>query len=411
MVALQRLRPDAGCRVPHLLKHKMHIVIASRIYSPEPAAASFMLEAIAREFHAAGNRVTVITSAPPQGLSITDHDGIAVKRAPVLRDRNGYVRGYFSYLSFDIPLFFRLLFGPRADAYLLEPPPTTAAVVRIVSWLRRTPYVYDAADLWSDAARMVTSSRFVLWALRGVELFGLRGAEHAFAISDGLISRVRELGVEVDATAIGFGVNPEVFHYLDSPAEAPPYFVYAGSYSEWHGAGIFIDAFAQFVSTHPNYRLIFVGNGAERSELEVLARQLGIHASVEFRDPVEAAELNGILATATASLASLKPGQGYDYAFTTKAYSSLAAGCPVLFTGVGPTVEFMHQTVARYSGGVAVPYEVGDVLQAMTEMVKAPLSREARAALSEWARQEFSIAKSARTVVDVTTALLSRPIV
>ena len=37
--------------------------------------------------------------------STNDPDGIRVRRAPVLRDKQQYVRGYLSYLSFDVPLF------------------------------------------------------------------------------------------------------------------------------------------------------------------------------------------------------------------------------------------------------------------------------------------------------------------
>ncbi|MDO5500237.1 MAG: hypothetical protein Q4F67_11230 [Propionibacteriaceae bacterium] len=35
---------------------------------------------------------------------------------------------------------------------IVEPPPTTGLVVRVACALRRTPYVYYAADLWSVAA-------------------------------------------------------------------------------------------------------------------------------------------------------------------------------------------------------------------------------------------------------------------
>src|SRR5690606_15055811 len=113
--------------------------------------------------------VTVLTSQPPPGAVIDDPPGIDVRRAPVLRDSSGYLRGYLPYLSFDIPLFFRILLGRRGDLYLVEPPPTTGAVVRVASAIRRRPYVYDAADIWADAATMVTSNRAVLAALRAVE--------------------------------------------------------------------------------------------------------------------------------------------------------------------------------------------------------------------------------------------------
>ena len=60
------------------------------------------------------------------------------------------MRGYVQYLSFDIPLFFRLLFA-RADLVVSEPPPTTGLVVAIsLAGCADDPFVYYAADVWTD---------------------------------------------------------------------------------------------------------------------------------------------------------------------------------------------------------------------------------------------------------------------
>ena len=386
----------------------MRIVIASRIYSPEPAAASYMLETLARRFRDAGHDVTVLTTIPPRGMGMQDISGVTVKRARVLRDSSGYVRGYLQYMSFDFPLFFRLLFGKRADLYFVEPPPTTGAVVRIALTVLRRPYFYDAADLWSDAATMATSSRLVLLLLRGVEIFALRGASHLFTISSGVADRIRELGVNTPTTVTGFGVDTEVFTYrAPTGAVEPPCFVYAGTYSEWHGADIFVEAFIRFSMTHPGFRLIFVGNGSDRPMLERMRDNAGLD-TIEFWDPIDGPSLNTLLAVATASVASLKPGQGYDYAFTTKVYSSIAAGCPVVFTGVGPTVEFLERANAEHSAGVAVPYEVDAVVEALAAAADDPVSSSRRRELSEWSRAVFSLASVADSIVRDSVAAAAK---
>lgn len=384
----------------------MRIVIASRIFSPEPSAASYMLEAIARGFRDAGHQVTVLTTRP-RAQSVAPIPGVTVKRAPVLRDSSGYVRGYLPYLSFDVPLAFRLLFTRRADLYLVEPPPTTGAVVRVITWMLRRPYFYDAADIWSDAAKLATSSSLVLRMLRWVELFALRGAAHAFTISPGLGARMRELDVHTPTTVIGFGVDADVFRYSPAPEGGLPYFLYAGTYSEWHGADIFVTAFARFSATHPGHRLVFVGNGTQRDELENLRDKAGL-SSIEFLDPISGAELSTLFAGATASLASLKPGQGYDYAFTTKVYSSIAAGCPVVFTGVGPTTEFIRVSSAMHAIGEATDYDVELVAAALSRLADDPVPPGKRRALSDWARATFSLAAIARTVVDRAESLRSQ---
>jgi glycosyltransferase involved in cell wall biosynthesis len=384
------------------------VTIVSRIFAPEVSAAAGLLGSWARAFRAAGCEVTVVTTTPPSGSRVDDEfSGIDVRRAPVLRDRQQYVRGYLSYLSFDIPLFFRLLFlRRRPSVYVVEPPPTTVGVVRLVAALRRVPYVVDAADLWSDAAAMVTASRLVLAPLRAVELWGLAGARHLLAAHDPLIARFRELGVRTPATAIGFGADTHAFAYEDQEPPASPVFVYAGTHSEWHGAGIFVEAFARILPSHPGATLRFIGNGQERDQLRARAQELDIEHSVFFEAPISPSELSPILASATASLASLKPGQGYDYAFTTKVYSSIAAGCPTIFAGVGPTTEFLQ---THPQAGVALEYDVEAVAAALTSAAAHPSTVQDRRALSAWARQTFSLDAIADRVAAITLALVKNP--
>lgn len=384
----------------------MRIVIVSRIFTPEPAAASFLLHATAQAFADAGHDVLVLTSAVPPGRPERPIAGVRVRRVWVKRDKQGYVRGYLSYLSFDIPVFFRLLFSRRADVYLVEPPPTTGAVVRVVSKIRCTPYVYDAADLWSDAARVVTSSSLVLTALRAVERFAMRGASHAFAISQGLIDRMRQLGIRTPATAVGFGTDTSAFSYSTQEVADQPTFVYGGSYSEWHGAEVFVEAFAQVQGIHPAARLIFVGNGSEQPRLRQLANTLDLR-DVEFLDPVEPEILAEMLGRATASLASLRPNAGYDYAFTTKVYASLVSGCPVVFAGTGPTKPFLVGESHHHPVGTAVEWEHGAVAAAMLDAAAKPLSAASREALAAWASERFSLRAVASRIVAGTEAVLA----
>ena len=378
----------------------MRVVIVSRIYRPEPSAASFFLGTVADELRAASHEVEVLTAKPVPGQGEGSR-GETIKTFPVLRDAQGYVRGYVQYMSFDIPLAFRLLFTKRPDLVFVEPPPTTGVVVRAVCALRRIPYVYDAADIWSDAAGHATSSGLVVKVLRGMERFAMQGAKSLVTISDGVVQRVRQLGVSTAATVTGFGADTESFFYEQRTIERE--FIYAGTFTGLHGADVLIDAFADFLSTHPGYRLRFIGNGTGEAEMLERASHLGIDAAVSFEQPVPAPELRPLLASAVASLATLKPSGGYEYAFTSKIYSSLASGCPVIFTGPGPTADFLDRTRANPDAparvGVAVAYEPSTIAQAMRDVVDQPVTQQQRKAIAEWANAHHSMrAVGARVV-------------
>ena len=381
----------------------MRVTIVSRIFSPEPAAASFALRTLAERLRARGADVTVVTSRPPAGLTIEDPDGVTVSRARVLRDREGYVRGYLQYLSFDIPLFFRLLFSRRADVIFVEPPPTTGAVVRVVSWIRRVPYVYDAADIWSDAVRLSGRPGLVARVLRVVELFALRGADRIVTISDGVEARLQELGIRTPIVVTGFGADTREFPYRPRTGDAEePCFVYPGSYSAWHGSEVLVEGFARFARSYPHHRLTFIGNGTERPALEALASSRGIADRVSFRAPMEPAGLAAVLSGAVAAVASLRPGSGYEYAFTTKVYSALATGCPVIFSGPGPTASFVAAGLeAGLPVGEAVDADADQVADAMMRAAEVHLTEEQRSAIADWTAREHSLTAVADRIADV----------
>ena len=383
----------------------MRVVIATRIFGPEVSAASGILRTWAEEFRDRGFEVTVLTAKPPSGAVIDDPPGVDVRRARVKRDRQQYVRGYLSYLSFDIPLAFRLLFSRKADLYVVEPPPTTVAVVRVIAALRRTPYVVRAADYWSEAAELVTSNRLILGALRLAESWGLRGAKKLFAAHQPLIDRFRAVGIMTPAVPIGFGADTDAFRYEGQRPPDPPVFVYAGTHSEWHGAEIFIDALHDVVKDHPGAQLIYYGNGEDRESMRAKAFALGIEKSVEFHAPIAPTALSPILAGATASVASLAPVPANEYALATKVYSSIAAGCPVIFAGIGPTVEFLNES-DHPDAGVAVEYDSLAVAAAMNAAVMAPLQPAARAELARWSFDRFSLRTIATQVVDESLAII-----
>ncbi len=341
----------------------MRLTIISRIFSPEPSAASFRLRAIAEAAVRVGHSVDVITSAPPATLAgISDglSPRVRVRRARVLRDRAGYVRGYLQYLSFDVPLIIRALRPPRPDVVLVEPPPTTGAVMRVVSTVLRRPYVYYAADIWSDAAGLTGASNLVVSVVRMMEKFCLRGARRVLAVSEGVAERLRELGVERIET-IGNGTDLTDFS-VDGPdmGVQGPYFVYTGTASEVHGATVFAEAFADVHPQYPDARLFFVGQGTDWPAIAEIAERLPAGA-VTALPRTEPSTVARWLRGARAALASVVPGKGYDFAFPTKMYAALACGTPVVYAGVGPGRDFVRST----GEGTAVDYGVNEVAAAM----------------------------------------------
>ena len=374
------------------------VTLATRVFEPEATAAAFRLGAFVRTVTASGNAVRVVTSRVP-GYTETRTD---VHRWPVLRDRAGAVRGYVQYASFDIPLFFRLLFGRRSDVYVVEPPPTTGAITRIAAWLRRTPYVYFAADVLSTAAAGIGVHPVIVSGVRTLERFALTGAAGVLAVSEAVKHEVVALGADpARVTVVGTGIDIRAFPLAGPKAEPGyDYFIYAGTMSEIHGAGVFIDAFDEIAADHPDVRLMMFGSGVEVEALREKAGRFGDR--VQFPGLLGADELSEWIRGAVASLASVRPGRGYDFAFTTKALTSLSCGTPVVYAGVGP----MADMIARDDLGWVADWDVLAVSGAMrAALAQRTADRSAR--LSEWVESHYSADAVARTALGAVLAVAS----
>lgn len=372
----------------------MRFKIASRIFEPEPSAASFRLGALASELAGAGHEVEVLTVRPPKRLAALSRDedrGYRVRRLPVLRDRSGYVRGYLPYLSFDIPLFFRILLGSRADAIVIEPPPTSGLFVRLSTALRRIPYVYYAADVWSDAAQLTGAPALVLRAVAAIERWALNGASLVVAVSPGVDERLAEIGVRSPVAMVGNGIDVSAFAFQWTVSEqSSPLFVYGGTVAEWHGAEVFLRAMKTVQRRYPAARLRFIGGGSEKDRLTNLAIRLGLR-DVEFMEPIPPEELAGWLHSATASLASVRPKTAYEFAFPTKLYSSAAAGAPLIFSGGGPAAEFVRTEVEGKPLGEACAFSADEVAGAMIRAIEFPATPERRERVSQWGHRNVGL--------------------
>ncbi|WP_125609613.1 glycosyltransferase family 4 protein [Specibacter cremeus] len=372
---------------------RMKVVVATRLYTPEVGAAAFRLKALVDGLVEQGADVEVVTTRPPEGSGVF-RPPYRLSRWPVLRDAGGNVRGYVQYLSFDVPLFFRLL-ARRADVIVSEPPPTTGLAVALTSALRRRPYVYYAADIWTDALSAMSVPSFVPKILGAVEGTVLRRAAAVVAVSEPFAARVAEFGVAAERiTVVGNGVDTGIFTPSGPAAESErPYFVYTGTMSEWQGADVFIEALALLHETHPHVDVRFFGQGTDEPHLREVAEAMAPDR-VHFGGVVPPAQAAAWIRGAVGALVSIKPGQGYDFARPTKVYAAAGCGTPVLYSGQGEGAALVDAGAL----GIAAAYRPRAVADAMADLLAddtlgGAQSRESRVA---WVNENGSLAASGR---------------
>jgi glycosyltransferase involved in cell wall biosynthesis len=203
----------------------------------------------------------------------------------------------------------------------------------------------------------------------------------------------RELGrFGVDATRIvvsPMAVDPERFR-PDPDAGARvrrelgigdgPVIGWAGTFRGFHGVEDLVEAFSRLDGSDPRARLLLVGAGPARENVEVLARRLRIEERVRFTDGVPHVEMPSHLAAMDVAVASANPNVGFHYS-PQKLREYLACGCAAIAPAIGEVPE------AVTDGRDALLYRAGDVddLESkLRELLDAP---ERRAALANAGRE------------------------
>lgn len=387
------------------------VVIATRIFAPDPGAAAHRWLSWAKSIASEAQSVEVLTTRPMRHPDQDRSSGpattpslpanVSLSRWPVLRDRDGSVRGYIQYLSFDVPLFFRLLLTRRPDVVVCEPPPTTGTITRVACAIRRVPYVYVAADLLTDAAAAGGMRGPLLKVLGSLERFAIRGASRIIAVSPAVSQRVlsftgRESEVVRHSVTEMSGPHqiPEGFPHTEGPV-----FLYAGTAAEWMGAEVFAKAAPQVLEHFPAGRIVFMGQGTGWEKLRAAVAAVA-DPRVLILPACPSAQARQWESAATVTLAAMRPGP-YQFAYTTKVLTSLASGTPVVYAGVGPAAE---EISADSLGEVTSlePKQVAASMIRVAEAVQAGEERYASQRLTRWVADKHGSESSGR---DLNAAL------
>lgn len=266
--------------------------------------------------------------------------------------------------------------------------------------LRRRPFVYYAADIWSDAAAVTTAPPFVVGVVRRMESFVLRRAAGILVVSRGVEQRVQELAPGSRTTVVGHGVDLTLFSATGPNVEKAADVVYVGSASEWHGAEIAVTALARVMREQPELTAAFVGQGSSWDRLIDMVRQEGLEHRIQFHSTVSPERAAAWVRGAKLSLATLVPGKGYDFAVPTKLYASIAVGTPVAYAGPDPVRSLIEENTLGVGTEYDAPAYAAGIRTALADARQAPQKH-----LISWAEKNLSAAsvadRAAEAIADV----------
>src|SRR3981189_2326308 len=324
----------------------MRILLLNLYYPPDTSATAKMARTVVDAL-IPHHKVTVLCGRPsydptgrrPWRLYQSEVAGLVriIRTGSTDFPRCGMKRRVLNPLVYVARAVPRALFVSCGAVLAMTDPPFCGIVGAIVAMLKGKPYVYNIRDMYPDMAvgGSIVEPGLLARIWEKMHRWALRRAKRVVVLGEDMRARIVAKGVEPSRIVI-VRDGVEIFP-TNTPLPAPdPEVVRAirGSFSfvlvhagnlGFYGAWNTLVTAARKLSSE-GVGFVFVGDGAQRSQIEALAAGAG---NIRFLDFFPASKIPSVLAAADAHVITVKRGLE-GVVVPSKMYGILAAGKPIL---------------------------------------------------------------------------------
>jgi len=132
-------------------------------------------------------------------------------------------------------------------------------------------------------------------------------------------------------------IRESLGYYTDTPL-----LIFVGNFYEWHDVTILLDSFLGVQQSHPESRLILVGDGSTRHEMEEYADYLGITHAVQFTGLVSHNDVPKYITAADIAVVPYPILKDTIWLSPLKLFEYMASGKAIVASGVGQLLDVVQ---------------------------------------------------------------------
>jgi glycosyltransferase involved in cell wall biosynthesis len=383
------------------------ILIFAAYFHPHIGGYEKIVYELSRRLVQSGYEIDILTCNTEKAPAFEELDGIRIYRLPCWNALNSLYP-----IPKPCPTSFRILRRLLRKNYDVIHTQTrffvTSFLGLIFAKLKRTPLVHT-----EHGTRHSTVPNKVIDLIsraydHSIGALLVKSARKNIGVSEAACEFLKHLGA-ANAQVIYNGIDTSIFKKEEDTncrqklgiSNDDIVITFVGRLIYAKGAQDLISAFSRIKDTAPDAKLLIVGDGPYRAELEKLAHQTDRHSSILFLGQKDQAELIEILSTTDICV-----NPSYSEGLPTSVMEAASIGLPIIATDVGGTREI----ITTDETGIMV--KARDVGQLAEELYRLLANAELRGKLGKSARilaeRKFNWDKITGEYIKLYTSLVEK---
>lgn len=266
----------------------------------------------------------------------------------------GFIKRILDYQSFMLSATLAAPFVRRVDVVVgTSPQFFTACAAYLVSRMKRIPFVFELRDMWPESIKAVGAMKdsAVIRVLGCIEMFLYRKAARIVTVTHAFKDTLIRRGI--DSTKVDVVTNGvDLSHFSPQVKDSAlvqnlglqEMFVagYIGTHGMAHALETLLEAalILQQTSGAENVRLLFLGDGARKQNLEIQARVMGLE-NVLFLESVPKDQVVWYWSLLDVSVIHLRKSDLFTTVIPSKLFECMGMGLPVLHGVAGESADIV----------------------------------------------------------------------